>query len=335
MGNDDARSLDSQDTGGFAHPRGGQRAGGRKPLGCRAHFGCYRTDNVWLAGALPARRLGRFEGQTVIRPSAEVERARDAMDLRRGDAEEPVAAAIFVRIVDARDGGDTDQKKIQHHADRQFRWPVVGADRHVRSHCIARSNAMSLWFGNTRRSRRWPKKQGADIYFGDAAHIRSDHHAGRTWGAKGDTPIVQATGARHGMSLISAVTSRGHLRFMIIDKGSVNADVFIEFLKRLIKGAERKIFLIVDRGSAHRAKKVSAFVHTLGGKLRLLFLPPYSPDRNPDELVWKHLKADTVGRMAMTSKVDFTKKVRRSMRDLQNDARKIISFFQKPSLKYA
>ena len=179
------------------------------------------------------------------------------------------------------------------------------------------------------------KKQGADIYFGDAAHIRSDHHAGRTWGAKGDTPIVQATGARHGMSLISAVTARGHMRFMIIGKGSVNADVFIEFLKRLIKGAEREIFLIVDRGSAHRAKKVSAFVQTLGSKLRLFFLPPYSPDRNPDELVWKHLKADTVGRMAVTGKEDFTKRVRRSMRDLQNDPRKIISFFQKPSLKYA
>ena len=179
------------------------------------------------------------------------------------------------------------------------------------------------------------QKEKADIYFGDAAHIRSDHHAGRTWGAKGDTPIVQATGARHGMSLISAVTARGHMRFMIIEKGSVNAGVFIEFLKRLIKGAEREIFLIVDRGSAHRAKKVSAFVQTLGGKLRLFFLPPYSPDRNPDELVWKHLKADTVGRMAVTSKEDFEKKVRHSMRELQNDARKIISFFQKPSLKYA
>src|SRR6202045_4583079 len=76
MGNDDARSLDSQDTGGFAHPRGGQRAGGRKPLGCRAHFGCYRTDNVWLAGGLPARRVGGVEGQNGILPSAEVERAR-------------------------------------------------------------------------------------------------------------------------------------------------------------------------------------------------------------------------------------------------------------------
>jgi len=179
------------------------------------------------------------------------------------------------------------------------------------------------------------REEKADIYFGDAAHIRSDHHAGRTWGAKGETPIVKATGARHGMSVISAVTSRGHMRFMIVEKGSVNADVFIEFLKRLIRGAERELFLIVDRGSAHRAKKVSAFVQTLGGKLRLFFLPPYSPDRNPDELVWKHLKADTVGRMAVTSKDDFANKVRRSMRGLQNDTRKIISFFQKPSLKYA
>jgi transposase len=178
-------------------------------------------------------------------------------------------------------------------------------------------------------------KQGADIYFGDAAHIRSDHHAGRTWGAKGETPIVQSTGARHGVSLISAITSRGHMRFMIIDKGSVNADVFIEFLQRLIKGATRNIFLIVDRSSTHRAKKVAAFVEGLGGKLRLFFLPPYAPDHNPDELVWKHLKADTVGRMATTDRQDFEQKVRRSMRALQNDKRKIIAFFQKPSLKYA
>jgi transposase len=178
------------------------------------------------------------------------------------------------------------------------------------------------------------QKEGADIYFGDAAHIRSDHHAGRTWGAKGDTPIVQATGARHGMSLISAVTSRGHMRFMIKESG-VNAAVFIEFLQRLVAGAKRTIFLIVDRGSAHRAKKTAAFVETLGGKLRLFFLPPYSPDRNPDELVWKHLKADTVGRMAVTSKDDFQRKVRSSMRQLQNDPKKIRSFYQKPSLKYA
>ncbi len=159
--------------------------------------------------------------------------------------------------------------------------------------------------------KKMAQTQGADIYFGDAAHIRSDHHAGRTWGKKGETPIVEATGARHGISLISAITSKGKMRFMIKEKGGVNASVFIEFLKRLLIGA------------------------TLGGKLKLFFLPPYSPDRNPDELVWKHLKADTVGRMVTTDKAAFKCKVVASMRRLQKRPDKISAFYQKPSLKYA
>src|SRR5712671_929256 len=179
------------------------------------------------------------------------------------------------------------------------------------------------------------KTQGAKIYFGDAAHIRSDHHAGRTWGKKGETPIVVTTGARHGMSLLSAITSKGHMRFMVKAKGGVNSDVFIEFLKRLLIGAKRTVFLIVDRGPAHIAKKTKAFVATLGSRLKLFYLPTYSPDRNPDELVWKHLKADTVGRMVTTSKADFKSKVLSSMRSLQKNPKKIRSFFQKPSLQYA
>ncbi len=137
------------------------------------------------------------------------------------------------------------------------------------------------------------------------------------------------------MSLISAISSRGHMRFMIKEKGGVNATLFIEFLKRLIVGAKHEIFLIVDRGPAHIAKKTRTFVESLKGKLRLFYLPPYSPDRNPDELVWKHLKADTVGRMVVIGRDDFKRKVRSFMRQLQNDPEKIISFYQKPSLKYA
>src|SRR5215470_12320258 len=179
------------------------------------------------------------------------------------------------------------------------------------------------------------KREKAEIYFGDAAHIRSDHHSGRTWGQKGETPVVSSSGARYRMSLISAVTSRGHMRFMIKDKGGVNADVFIEFLRRLMAGAKNKIFLIVDRGPAHVAKKTKAFVAGLGGRLRLFYLPPYSPDRNPDELVWKHLKADTVGRTSITSLDDFKAKVKSSMLSLQRNSEKVRSFFNKPSLKYA
>jgi len=193
---------------------------------------------------------------------------------------------------------------------------------------------------------RWLKKEypkikalalheKADIYFGDAAHIRSDHHAGRTWGKKGETPVITSTGARYGMSMISAINAKGHMRFMIKERGGVNADVFIEFLKRLITGAERKIFLIVDRGPAHIAKKTQAFVESVGKALRLFFLPPYSPDRNPDELVWKHVKADTVGRTTIMNQDDFTTKVKSSLRSLQRNPGKIRSFFHKESYRYA
>jgi transposase len=179
------------------------------------------------------------------------------------------------------------------------------------------------------------KREGAEIYFGDAAHMRSDHHSGRTWGKRGETPVVSSTGARYGMSLISAITARGHMRFMIKEKGGVNADVFIEFLKRLMVGAKTKIFLIVDRGPAHIAKKTQAFVASMGGRLKLFHFPPYSPETNPDELVWKHLKSDTVGRAAIVSRADFRKKVKSSMLCLQRNRDKIRAFFQKPSLKYA
>jgi len=179
------------------------------------------------------------------------------------------------------------------------------------------------------------KRENAEIYFGDAAHMRSDHHSGRTWGKRGETPIVSSTGARYGMSLISAITARGHMRFMIKEKGGVNADVFIEFLKRLMVGAKTKIFLIVDRGPAHIAKKTQAFVASMGGRLKLFHFPPYSPETNPDELVWKHLKSDTVGRAAIVSRADFRKKVKSSMLCLQRNRDKIRAFFQKPSLKYA
>ena len=88
---------------------------------------------------------------------------------------------------------------------------------------------MEQWLAKEYPKIKAPRSGKAEIFFGDAAHMRSDHHAGRTRGKKGKTPVVEATGARHGMSLISAITARGQMRFMIKEKGGVNAAVFIEF----------------------------------------------------------------------------------------------------------
>ena len=133
------------------------------------------------------------------------------------------------------------------------------------------------------------KKERATLYFSDEAGVRSDFHSGTTWAPKGKTPIVEATGQRYGMNIISAISPRGEMRFMTVE-GRMNAGKFIEFLKRLLHNAERPVYLIVDSHPSHRARKVFEFVRKTKGKLRLFFLPPYSPELNPDELVWNHLK---------------------------------------------
>lgn len=177
-------------------------------------------------------------------------------------------------------------------------------------------------------------REKAEIYFGDEAGVRSDFHAGRTWAPKGQTPVVRSTGARFGMNLISAVTPKGELRFMIV-QGKLRAGGFIEFLRRLVHGAVRPIFLIVDGHPVHRAAAVKKFVASLEGRLRLFFLPPYSPELNPDEHVWNDLKNHGVGPTMILGPDDLKSKVLSYLRSLQKTPEKIRSFFQAPETRYA
>ena len=181
--------------------------------------------------------------------------------------------------------------------------------------------------------RRLAKKERATLYFSDEAGVRSDFHAGTTWAPKGQTPVVPATGQRFGMNLISAISPRGDFRFMTVD-GRMNAERFIEFLKRLIHNASRPVFLIVDRHPSHRAKKVLEFVRSTKGRLRLFFLPPYAPDLNPDEHVWNPLKNHGVGKRAIRSREEFRIAVLGHMRSLQRLPDVIRAFFRDPHLRY-
>lgn len=175
---------------------------------------------------------------------------------------------------------------------------------------------------------------GAQIYFGDEAGVRSDYHAGTTWGARGRTPIVSSTGARFGFNLISAVSARGLLRFMVVE-GKVGAKTFIAFLKRLMLGATQPIFLIVDGHPSHKAKLVAEYIESLGGKLRLYFLPGYSPELNPDELVWNSLKNQALGRRAHSDQAGLKRAAISHLRSLQNDPGHVRTFFQAPYTIYA
>lgn len=178
------------------------------------------------------------------------------------------------------------------------------------------------------------KSVNATIFFGDEAGVRSDHHAGTTWAPKGRTPVVSSTGARFGLNLISAVSAQGEFRFMVT-KGRVGAKVFIEFLKRLIYNAARPIFLIVDGHPAHKAKMVQRFLASVEGKLRLFFLPPYSPELNPDERVWNDLKNNSIGRKVVTGPEDLKREVIGDLRSIQKSPDRVRAYFQNETTRYA
>ena len=119
------------------------------------------------------------------------------------------------------------------------------------------------------------KKERAVMFFADESGVRSDFHAGTTWGIRGKTPVVRHTGKRFHLNMLSAISAKGELRFMTSRK-RLSAALFIEFLRRLITNYPKKIFLVVDGLPAHKAKSVHRFVHQVKDRLRLFFLPPYS-----------------------------------------------------------
>ena len=176
------------------------------------------------------------------------------------------------------------------------------------------------------------KRVGATIYFADESGIRSDYHTGTTWAPRGQTPVVSSTGRRFSLNMISAVSAQGEFRFML-HEGSVGAKVFLEFLKRLMIGAQKSVFVIVDGHPIHKAKLIKTYVDSLDGKLKLFYLPPYSPHLNPDETVWAHVKRK-VSRQVVESKEDMKRLALGALRSIQKLPELVKSFFRQPECQY-
>ncbi|MDV2080062.1 IS630 family transposase, partial [Marinobacter xestospongiae] len=165
------------------------------------------------------------------------------------------------------------------------------------------------------------------------ATIRSDYHSGTTWAPAGETPLIRGTGSRFSLNLISAISPRGELRFKTL-QGTMNAEVFIGFLKALVRDADKPVFLILDNHPVHHARKVREYVDNLDGRLRLFFLPPYSRELNPDESVWGYIKYHHVGKKVINNKEQLRAIVYRQLRRLQKLPKLLKSFFGHPELAY-
>jgi transposase len=174
----------------------------------------------------------------------------------------------------------------------------------------------------------------AEIQWGDEMGVRSDDQIGRTYGKIGQTPVVKVSGQRFSCQMISTVSNRGTLRFMVFD-GKFNADVCITFLKRLIKDAKRKIFLILDGHPVHKSKKVKSWITANAAKIRLYVLPAYSPELNPDELLNQDVKTNAVRKKRAANKNELKRNLIGYLRSRQKRPSLVRRYFQAKHVRYA
>jgi len=177
-------------------------------------------------------------------------------------------------------------------------------------------------------------RERAEIYWGDETGMRSDHAAGRSYGRRGQTPVIRSSGQRFGCNMISAITNRGRLYFMVFGQ-EFRAPVFVKFLERLLRQIRRKIFLILDGHPVHRSRVAKAWLARNGHRLRVFFLPGYSPELNPDELLNQDVKTNAVGRKPPIDADDLMANVRGFMHSKQRTPEAVRSYFRGRHVSYA
>ena len=312
------------------------------PLMAVAHeMGLY-TNRVFVRSAVD--RAGGWHAFCARKASGRPKRVTGSqmkwISLQHSYFEEPDAAAVSICVVDEGDDLHAHWRKYR------IKLSLVSVGRLLAQMGLTCQKPLSRAFEQDATlvkawvKREFPKlqalakKERAVIFFSDESGVRSDFHAGTTWGIRGQTPVVRHTGKRFHLNMLSAISAKGELRFMTSRK-RIAAASFIEFLRRLIMNYPKKIFLVVDGLPAHMGKSVQRYLETVKDRIRLFFLPPYSPEINPDELVWNDVKNNGVGRALIRNAADLARAVNSRLRLLQRNPDNVRAFFHTDTTRYA
>jgi transposase len=195
--------------------------------------------------------------------------------------------------------------------------------------------AIAAWLATTYPAiAKRAKAMGAAIYWGDETGISNQDQIGRSYALKGQTPVIARSAKRIARGMISAVSNRGLMRFMLYE-GALNADRFIGFLRRLTKDAGQKVILIVDNLKVHKAGKVQGWVKSHGHEIELHYLPSYAPDHNPTEYLNNDLKQQLRQQPQPDSEGELVERTRSVLRIIQRSPQRIRAYFAPGPVRYA
>ena len=178
------------------------------------------------------------------------------------------------------------------------------------------------------------KAEDAEIYWGDETGLRNDCQHERGYAPKGKTPVIRLNAKRESINMILAVTNQGKVRFRIFD-GTMNADLLIDFMMRLVNDAKRKVILILDNLRVHHAKVVKEWLEQHKEMIEVFYLPAYSPELNPDEYLNCDLKAGVHSGQPARSKKQLKEKTSTHMRMLQRNPARVRKYFNHEKIRYA
>lgn len=177
------------------------------------------------------------------------------------------------------------------------------------------------------------RKDKATIHWGDEMGLRSDHNVGRTYGMKGKTPVVKRTGNRFSCNMISTITNLGKLTFMVFHE-NFTSEIFLQFLKRLVRQSNRKILLIVDNHRSHKSKMVNEWLTKNVDRINVYYLPSYCPELNPDEFLNQDVKSH-LGKQRLHTKAQMVKSLSSHLKMRQKQPHIIQNFIKGCHPRYA
>ena len=178
------------------------------------------------------------------------------------------------------------------------------------------------------------KRDKAVIYWSDETGICNQDQIGKGYAPKGQTPILTQTGQKFSTSMIAAVSNRGLMRFKLY-KGALNVAIFIDFMKRLLKDAKQKVFLIVDNLRVHHAKAVQDWLARHKVEIEIFYLPAYAPEHNPDEYLNNDLKQTIKNKPRAKTRDDLVAATSSILKSIQRRPDRVKSYFHAKYVRYA
>jgi transposase len=180
---------------------------------------------------------------------------------------------------------------------------------------------------------RQAKADGGEMFFWDESGFRADAVHGRTWGVRGQTPVVERPGQRQSISAASAVNAKGGFWYCTYE-GGLTAELFVSLLGMMMRRRTKPVHLVVDGLPAHKTKLVKDYVKSTQGRLTLHILPGYAPELNPDEVVWIHMKRTGVARAPLRKGEPLRDKIDEQLAAIKAAPKLVRSFSRAPSVAY-